>query len=89
MVAHCRRQDTPDLLLDYDAQSQARSAPLLFDLGTPDSEEEEEEEGGGRPREVKGRQAYPSAPGLEHVIQVGGGGGNINFYMDIVMNSKR
>ncbi|XP_062339962.1 LOW QUALITY PROTEIN: F-box/WD repeat-containing protein 5 [Osmerus eperlanus] len=72
MVAHCRRHDTPDLLLDYEAQSQARSAPLLFDLGTPDSEEEEE---GGRPREVRGRQAYPSAPGLEHVIQVGGGGG--------------
>uniref|UniRef100_A0A671YPV3 F-box and WD repeat domain containing 5 n=1 Tax=Sparus aurata TaxID=8175 RepID=A0A671YPV3_SPAAU len=53
MVAHCRRHDTPDLLLDYEAQSQARRQkgqqqqnhqPLLFDLGTSGSEEEEEEE---------------------------------------------
>ncbi|XP_048115557.1 F-box/WD repeat-containing protein 5 [Alosa alosa] len=53
MVAHCRRHDTPDLLLDYEAQSQARALaqqaghknqhqPLLFDLGGTDSEEEEE-----------------------------------------------
>ncbi|XP_029922004.1 F-box/WD repeat-containing protein 5 [Myripristis murdjan] len=54
MVAHCRRHDNPDLLLDYEAQSQARAKaqsqtgqeyqPLLFDLGATDSEEEEEEE---------------------------------------------
>ncbi|KAI1905097.1 hypothetical protein AGOR_G00012420 [Albula goreensis] len=53
MVAHCRRHDSPDLLLDYEAQSQARAEqersgqrhqPLLFDLGTSDSEEEEGEE---------------------------------------------
>ncbi|XP_062410636.1 F-box/WD repeat-containing protein 5 [Sardina pilchardus] len=53
MVAHCRRHDTPDLLLDYEAQSQARTLaqqaghknqhqPLLFDLGGTDSEEEGE-----------------------------------------------
>lgn len=53
MVAHCRRHDTPDLLLDYEAQSQARALaqqaghknqhqPMLFDLGDTDSEEEEE-----------------------------------------------
>uniref|UniRef100_A0A3Q2GMA5 F-box and WD repeat domain containing 5 n=1 Tax=Cyprinodon variegatus TaxID=28743 RepID=A0A3Q2GMA5_CYPVA len=53
MVAHCRRHDNPDLLLDYEAQSQAgrqraeqgnQHHPLLFDLKTSDSEEEEEEE---------------------------------------------
>lgn len=54
MVAHCRRHDTPDLLLDYEAQSQARTLaqqagyksqhqPMLFDLGDTDSGEEEEE----------------------------------------------
>ncbi|CAN9504493.1 unnamed protein product [Ophioblennius macclurei] len=52
MVAHCRRHDNPDLLLDYEAQSQARRQkgqqqkqhqPLLFDLGTSGSEEDEEE----------------------------------------------
>ncbi|XP_035523856.1 F-box/WD repeat-containing protein 5 [Morone saxatilis] len=53
MVAHCRRHDNPDLLLDYEAQSQARRQkgqqqqqhqPLLFDLGTSGSEEEDEAE---------------------------------------------
>ncbi|XP_076020042.1 F-box/WD repeat-containing protein 5 [Genypterus blacodes] len=52
MVAHCRRHDTPDLLLDYEAQLQAQRQkgqqqhhqPLLFDLGTSGSEEEEDEE---------------------------------------------
>uniref|UniRef100_A0A4W6CW03 F-box and WD repeat domain containing 5 n=1 Tax=Lates calcarifer TaxID=8187 RepID=A0A4W6CW03_LATCA len=53
MVAHCRRHDNPDLVLDYEAQSQAQRQkghqqrqhqPLLFDLGTSGSEEEEEEE---------------------------------------------
>ncbi|KAB5522362.1 hypothetical protein PHYPO_G00158680 [Pangasianodon hypophthalmus] len=54
MVAHCRRHDTPDLLLDYEAQSQAQAQqqhkgesqhhqPLLFNLGSSDSEEEDEE----------------------------------------------
>ncbi|KAL2100398.1 hypothetical protein ACEWY4_004792 [Coilia grayii] len=53
MVAHCRRHDSPDLLLDYEAQSQARALaqqagqrhqhqPLLFDLGGTDSEEEQD-----------------------------------------------
>uniref|UniRef100_A0A3Q3VVE8 F-box domain-containing protein n=1 Tax=Mola mola TaxID=94237 RepID=A0A3Q3VVE8_MOLML len=51
MVAHCRRHDNPDLLLDYEAQSQARRQkgqqqqhhqPLLFDLGTSGSEDEDE-----------------------------------------------
>lgn len=64
MVAHCRRHDNPDLLLDYEAQSQARAEaqsqrgqqhqPLLFDLGATDSEEEEEEEDDEeRQREMK------------------------------------
>lgn len=50
MVAHCRRHDTPDLLLDYEAQSKAQAQrtqqhqPLFFDLGNTDSEEEEDEE---------------------------------------------
>ncbi|KAK2819201.1 hypothetical protein Q5P01_024762 [Channa striata] len=52
MVAHCRRHDNPDLLLDYEAQSQAQRQkgqkqqhqPLLFDLGTSGSEDDEEEE---------------------------------------------
>ncbi|XP_022053675.1 F-box/WD repeat-containing protein 5 [Acanthochromis polyacanthus] len=66
MVAHCRRHDNPDLLLDYEAQHQARRQkglqqqhhqPLLFDLGTSGSEEEdeEEEEEDERQREAKGR----------------------------------
>nr|XP_015222130.1 PREDICTED: F-box/WD repeat-containing protein 5 [Lepisosteus oculatus] len=46
MVADCRRHDSPDLLLDYEAQAAApappRRGPLVFDLGS-DSEEEEEE----------------------------------------------
>ncbi|XP_053473623.1 F-box/WD repeat-containing protein 5 isoform X1 [Ictalurus furcatus] len=56
MVAHCRRHDTPDLLLDYEAQSQAQARaqqqhngesqhhqPLLFNLGASDSEEDDYE----------------------------------------------
>lgn len=83
MVAHCRRHDNPDLLLDYEAQSQARREkgaqqqhqPLLFDLGTSDSDEEEEDEEEGR-RETGsrsflcGRLAQPTISGLEHVIHV-------------------
>lgn len=84
MVAHCRRHDTPDLLLDYEAQSQARRQqgqqqhhhqPLLFDLGTSGSEEEEEdEEDEERQREAKcclptARIPQPTFSGLEHVIQ--------------------
>lgn len=80
MVAHCRRHDSPDLLLDYEAQSQARAAracnhnpqPLLFDVGATDSEEEEEEEGHQREMRFQGVSArLPQATscGLEHVIQ--------------------
>lgn len=65
MVAHCRRHDNPDLLLDYEAQSQARRQkgeqqskhqPLLFDLGTSGSEEDDEEEDEGEEcqREARG-----------------------------------
>ncbi|XP_071762074.1 F-box/WD repeat-containing protein 5 [Centroberyx gerrardi] len=86
MVAHCRRHDNPDLLLDYEAQSQARAQaqsqggqqhqPLLFDLGTTDSEEEEEEEQDEeRQKEMRlhglstPRLPQPTVSGLEHVIQ--------------------
>ncbi|TRZ03559.1 hypothetical protein DNTS_013479 [Danionella cerebrum] len=72
MVAHCRRHDSPDLLLDYEAQAQAQAPQsqqkqtLFFDLGNTDSEEEDEEE--------RGEQRVPSHPtslkpsGLQHVI---------------------
>ncbi|KAF7688556.1 F-box/WD repeat-containing protein 5 [Silurus meridionalis] len=54
MVAHCRRHDTPDLLLDYEAQSRAQAQrrhkgesqhhqPLFFNIGTSDSEDDDEE----------------------------------------------
>ncbi|XP_036385159.1 F-box/WD repeat-containing protein 5 [Megalops cyprinoides] len=85
MVAHCRRHDSPDLLLDYEAQSQAREQeersgqrrqPLFFDLGGSDSEEEDEEE---EECEEEGERPHPShrpylqAPGLSerlgHMIQ--------------------
>ncbi|KAM6985556.1 F-box/WD repeat-containing protein 5 [Aplochiton taeniatus] len=78
MVAHCRRHDTPDLLLDYEAQSKARKQnsqhqPLLFDVGTTDSDEEEEDEERQRETKLQGlssvRLSQPSASGLEHVIQ--------------------
>ncbi|KAJ8346995.1 hypothetical protein SKAU_G00283960 [Synaphobranchus kaupii] len=67
MVAHSQRHDSPDLLLDYEAQSQARAElertgqrhhPLLFDLGTSDSEEEEDEEEEGEEEEGE-RRMYP------------------------------
>lgn len=86
MVAHCRRHDNPDLLLDYEAQSQARRQknqqqqqhqPLLFDLGTSGSEDEDEEpEGEDQPMEARchgfpgGRLPQPAIPGLEHVRMV-------------------
>lgn len=84
MVAHCRRHDNPDLLLDYEAQSQARRLkgqqqhhhqPLLFDLGTSGSEDDDEEEE-ERQREARRccpptfRLPQPTISGLEHVIQV-------------------
>ncbi|XP_041667645.1 F-box/WD repeat-containing protein 5 [Cheilinus undulatus] len=84
MVAHCRRHDNPDLLLDYEAQSLARRQkgqqqqnhqPLLFDLGASGSEEEdEEEEDEERQREARchshtTRVPQPTFTGLEHVIQ--------------------
>ncbi|XP_034047339.1 F-box/WD repeat-containing protein 5 [Thalassophryne amazonica] len=78
MVAHCRRHDNPDLLLDYEAQSQAQRQkgqqhhhqPLLFDLGTSDSEEEDEEEDSWQ-RETRfhARRQLPTLSGLDHVIQ--------------------
>ncbi|KPP79034.1 F-box/WD repeat-containing protein 5-like [Scleropages formosus] len=54
MVAHCRRHDSPDLLLDYEAQSRAREEgdgqhqrqthhPMFFDLGSESEEESDEE----------------------------------------------
>lgn len=86
MVAHCRRHDNPDLLLDYEAQSQAQRQkgqqqhqPLLFDLGTSGSEEEDEEEEDEEEecqREARhhGRSAarlpQPTISGLDHVIRV-------------------
>ncbi|XP_068429868.1 F-box/WD repeat-containing protein 5 isoform X3 [Clinocottus analis] len=79
MVAHCRRHDTPDLLLDYEAQSQARRQkgqqqqqhqPLLFDLGTSGSEEDDEEaERAEEARLPTARSAHPSISGMEHVIK--------------------
>ncbi|CAG5867504.1 F-box/WD repeat-containing protein 5 isoform 2-T2 [Menidia menidia] len=79
MVAHCRRHDNPDLLLDYEAQSQARRQrgeqhhqPLLFDLGTSGSEEEKEEEEEEAQREGQGRSfssaRQPTISSLDHVI---------------------
>ncbi|PWA26871.1 hypothetical protein CCH79_00000943 [Gambusia affinis] len=84
MVAHCRRHDDPDLLLDYEAQSQARRQkaeqdnqhhPLLFDLGASDSEEEEEaqseEQCGTDGRShcfSSARTPQPTISGLDHVI---------------------
>uniref|UniRef100_H3CUE3 F-box and WD repeat domain containing 5 n=1 Tax=Tetraodon nigroviridis TaxID=99883 RepID=H3CUE3_TETNG len=70
MVAHCRRHDNPDLLLDYEAQSQAqkqkgrlqRYQPLLFDLGASGSDDEDE---------VEGRHPPSTISGLDHVLQVG------------------
>lgn len=84
MVAHCRRHDNPDLLLDYEAQSQARRQkgqhhhqPLLFDLATSGSEEEEEQEEeeecqrGARSHGLPSpRLPQPTMSGLEHVIHV-------------------
>ncbi|XP_040053858.2 F-box/WD repeat-containing protein 5 [Gasterosteus aculeatus] len=79
MVAHCRRHDNPDLLLDYEAQSQARRQkgqqqqqhrPLLFDLGTSGSEEDEDEETGGEEARLPAhRFPQPSMSGLGHVLQ--------------------
>uniref|UniRef100_A0A8C5DC74 F-box domain-containing protein n=1 Tax=Gouania willdenowi TaxID=441366 RepID=A0A8C5DC74_GOUWI len=81
MVAHCRRHNNPDLLLDYEAQSQARRLkgqqqkhhqPLLFDLGTSGSEEEEEEEQDAE-EEPNHREARGSARPIEtHVAKVMG-----------------
>lgn len=86
MVAHCRRHDNPDLLLDYEAQSlaqrqkgQRHHQPLLFDLGTSGSEEEEEveeEEEDQYQKEARyhgrptARIPQPTISGLDHVIQV-------------------
>ncbi|XP_061118865.1 F-box/WD repeat-containing protein 5 [Conger conger] len=78
MVAHSQRHDSPDLLLDYEAQSQARAEqerlgqrhqPLLFDLG--DSEEEEEEEGEGGEEEEGEGQMYPRPPHYGQNLRLG------------------
>ncbi|CAK6978902.1 F-box/WD repeat-containing protein 5 [Scomber scombrus] len=84
MVAHCQRHDNPDLLLDYEAQSQAQRQkgpqqqhqPLLFDLGTSGSEEEDEAEEGDEYRKEgrshglpNARLPQPTFSGLDHVIQ--------------------
>lgn len=83
MVAHCRRHDNPDLLLDYEAQSQAQAQrqkgqqhhqPLLFDLGNSGSEEDEDEED-SEEREGRccgpppARNPQPTISGLEQVMQ--------------------
>lgn len=83
MVAHCRRHDNPDLVLDYEAQSQAQKQkgpvqqhqPLLFDLGTSSSDEDEEEgEQYERQESHQGpttsRLPQSTVSSLEHVIQV-------------------
>lgn len=84
MVAHCRRHDNPDLLLDYEAQSQAQKQkgrmqhyqPLLFDLGASGSDDEDEVEDEEHQREAKcpglpnGRHPQPSISGLDYVLQV-------------------
>ncbi|KAL7834832.1 hypothetical protein SRHO_G00290790 [Serrasalmus rhombeus] len=81
MVAHCHRHDSPDLLLDYEAQSQARALaqehgdshqhqPLLFDLGTSDSEDDDDEENEEDKRgEMRCSAHVPhfSSSGLEHI----------------------
>ncbi|KAK1787931.1 hypothetical protein P4O66_016411 [Electrophorus voltai] len=79
MVARCGRHDSPDLLLDYEAQSQAQQhsdsrehQPLLFDLGTSDSEdtdkdEQEEEEGEWGEKKCTTHLPHFGPSGLEHI----------------------
>lgn len=91
MVAHCRRHDNPDLLLDYEAQSQAQKQkgrlqhyqPLLFDLGASSSEDDgeeladEEHQKEGRCLGLpNGRHIQPTISGLDHVLQVREGSGS-------------
>ncbi|KAJ8286806.1 hypothetical protein GJAV_G00043470 [Gymnothorax javanicus] len=68
MVAHSRRHDSPDLLLDYEAQSRARAEqehsgqshqPLLFDLGDSEDEEQDGEEQDGDEEEEEEGRVYP------------------------------
>lgn len=84
MVAHCRRHDSPDLLLDYEAQSQAQAQaqrtqqhqPLFFDLGNTDSEEEEDEHDEDEEDEERGEKRVSAhlptcnPSGIQHVIHV-------------------
>lgn len=75
MVAHCRRHDSPDLLLDYEAQAQRtqQHQPLFFDLGNTDSEEEEDEDEEDEERGEKRVSAHLPAcnpSGIQHVIHV-------------------
>lgn len=84
MVAHCRRHDTPDLLLDYEAQSQAQQQhkgesqhhqPLLFNLGASDSEDDDDQRDDEAEEHAEARhsvhmpQISPSR--MEHVRHVG------------------
>ncbi|XP_061783071.1 F-box/WD repeat-containing protein 5 isoform X1 [Nerophis lumbriciformis] len=81
MVAHCRRHDNPDLLLDYDAQSQARRLkgqqqqqqhhPLLFDLGTSgsDDDDDDEEQDVMYPRATARPPTKAALSSLEHAKQ--------------------
>lgn len=86
MVAHCRRHDSPDLLLDYEAQSKVQAQaqaqrtqqhqPLFFDLGNADSEEEEDEDEEDEEDEERGEKRVsahlPSfnPSRIQHVIHV-------------------
>lgn len=108
MVAHCRLHDNPDLLQDYEAQSKARALaqsqpqrhqPLLFDLGSTDSEEEDEDEERRKEMRLQGlltaHLPQLNATGLEHVIQVstqvvcyGGVGQHENNMLCCVINGK-
>ncbi|XP_061732336.1 F-box/WD repeat-containing protein 5 [Nerophis ophidion] len=79
MVAHCRRHNNPDLLLDYDAQSQARRLkgqqqqhqPLLFDLGTSgsDDDDDDEEQDVMYPRATAHPPTKAAISSLEHAKQ--------------------
>lgn len=76
MVAHCRRHDSPDLLLDYEAQAQRtqKHQPLFFDLGNTDSEEEDEDDAEEERGEKRLAAHLPSLKpsGLHHVLHVHG-----------------
>ncbi|KAK0133180.1 F-box/WD repeat-containing protein 5 [Merluccius polli] len=80
MVAHCRRHDNPDLLLDYEAQARARDGSqhrtLRFDLGGTDSEEGSEEEDGssGRDDGEEGERLRRQGPSAVRLPQAASSG---------------